>query len=228
MNENEALAALQQCRPLMITLAEQGYNYLYDPADLALVKQYQESIEATASFFELAQAEVERQFPLKGYLWLMFYHETAQDVEALAAESSDPYDLHNAALWQQSEQQQELEPEQHTIFVPPPDSHAPTNQETPEFRPFKQRLEGYQRDLQEGIATGVLRRSDDTFLFFVSEMAEQVPLLLPIAEKCLARISAGIEGTPPPAPFTKKEQDRILGVRETIQEYDGEVPEILW
>jgi len=59
-------------------------------------------------------------------------------------------------------------------------------------------------------------------------MAEQVPLLLPIAEKLLARIYAGIDGTPPPAPFTKKDQDRLLGVRETIQEYNGEVPEILW
>jgi len=132
MNEHEALAALQQCRPLMITLAEQGYNYLYDPADLALVKQYQEAIEAITFFSEPAQAERERQFPGKGFIWLMFYQETAQDVETLAAESSDPYDLHNTALWQHSEQQQELELEQRTIFVLPPDSHAPTNQETPE------------------------------------------------------------------------------------------------
>jgi hypothetical protein len=82
--------------------------------------------------------------------------------------------------------------------------------------------------MREGIATGILRRRDDTFLFYVSETSEQLPLLLPIAEKLLARVYAEIERTPGPAPFTKKEQDRILGVREMIQEYDGKVPKILW
>ncbi len=81
--------------------------------------------------------------------------------------------------------------------------------------------------MQEGSATGILRLRDDAFLFYVSKAAEQLPLLLPIAEKLLARVTAEIEGTPSPS-FTKKEQDRIIGVREMIQEYHGEVPTILW
>ncbi len=88
----------------MSKLAEQGYDYLYDPVDLALVKQYQEAIEAITFFSEPAQAELERTFPGKGFIWLTFYHETAQDVETLAAQPSDPYNLHDDALWQHLEQ----------------------------------------------------------------------------------------------------------------------------
>jgi hypothetical protein len=130
----------------MNKLAEQGYDYLYDRADLALVKQYQEAIEAITFFSEPAQAELERTFPRKGFIWLTFYHETAQDVETLAAQPSDPYNLHDDALWQHLEQQQ-----QQGTALPSPPSPSPTNQETPEFRPFKQRLEAHQSDMREGI-----------------------------------------------------------------------------
>jgi hypothetical protein len=51
--------------------------------------------------------------------------------------------------------------------------------------------------------------------------------LLPLAEKLSARVSAELEGSAPP-PFTAKEEERILGVKETIQEYRGHVPTIDW
>lgn len=48
LNEVEALAGLEACRSLMDKLAQQDYDYVYDSADLALVKQHQEAIVAAA------------------------------------------------------------------------------------------------------------------------------------------------------------------------------------
>ena len=53
-NEAEALVELEACRSLMEKLAQQGYDYVYDPVDLAQVKQHQEAIAATAHFSEAA------------------------------------------------------------------------------------------------------------------------------------------------------------------------------
>lgn len=85
-NEAEALTRLEACRSLMEKLAQQGYDYVYDPADLALVKQHQEAIAAAAHFSEAAQRAVESRFPGKGFVWLTFYQENMADVERRGAE----------------------------------------------------------------------------------------------------------------------------------------------
>jgi hypothetical protein len=81
--------------------------------------------------------------------------------------------------------------------------------------------------MEDDLTSGIIRQADDSLLFYVSEMAEQVPLLLPIAEKLSTRVTAEIEGTTPP-PFTPQEEQRILGVRETMQQYRNHIPKILW
>ncbi len=203
MNDAEALAGLQACRPLMDKLAAQGYDYRYDPADLALVQEYQEAIAATEYFSEAAQQEATHQFPAKGFLWLKFYQETWEDVERRGAEPPDF--LRNLRL----------APKETSTEYPAP------------ILPFRERLLEHQRDMEDDVARGILRLADDQFLFYVSTMAEQVPLLLPIAEKLSARVTAEVEGISPPR-FTRKEEERILGVRETIQEYGGHIPTIDW
>ncbi len=203
MNETEALTRLQACRSLMDKLAEQGYDYVYDPADLALVKEHQEAIEASAHFSEAAQREVGQQFPGKGFLWLTFYQETLEDIERRGAEPPDFF------------RNLRLAPKETSTVQPAP------------IRPFRERLLEHQRNMEDDLVCGVLRHVDDRFLFYVSEMAEQVPLLLPIAEKLSARVTAEVEKTSPPR-FTRKEEDRILGIRETMQEYSGQVPKIIW
>jgi hypothetical protein len=57
----------------------------------------------------------------------------------------------------------------------------------------------HQRDMESDLACGIIRHSDESFLFSLSEMAEQVLLLLPIAEKLSAKVTASIEGTQPPS-----------------------------
>jgi hypothetical protein len=203
MNEAEALVGLQACRPLMDKLAEQGYDYIYDPVDLDLVKQYQEAIAEAAHFSETAQQEVTRQFPGKGFVWLTFYQETWEDVERRGAEPPDFF------------RNGRLVPEEPSTGQPAP------------IRPFRERLLEHQRDMEDDLACGIIRYADDQFLLYVSEMAEQIPLLLPIAEKLSARVTAEIERTAPPK-FTAKEEERILGVRKTMQEYSGQVPKMAW
>ncbi len=202
MNEAEALVGLEACRPLMDKLAKQGYDYIYDPADLALVKQYQAAIAVAAHFSEAAQQVVERQFPGKGVVWLVFYQESLEDVER---RGSEPPSFFNGRL------------------TPPALAAEPSGA----IRPFRERLLEHQRDMEDGIATGILRHSDDAQLFFVSEMAAEVPLVLSIAEKLSARVDAEIDGKVPLA-FTAKEKERLLGVGETMQEHGGQVPKILW
>ncbi len=202
MNEAEALVGLEACRPLMDKLAQQGYDYMYDPADLAVVKQHQEAIAAAPHFSEAAQRQVERQFPGKGFVWLLFYQENLADVERRGAEPPSFFNLR---------------------LTPPPLPHEPPGT----IRPFRERLLEHQRDIEDGLMTGVLRHGDDAELLFASEMAAQVPLVLPIAEKLSARIDAELNVEPLPQ-LSLKEQERLLGVQETMQEYNGHVPKILW
>jgi hypothetical protein len=42
-----------------------------------------------AHFSEAGQLEVEQQFPGKGFMWLIFYQETWEDVERRGAEPPD-------------------------------------------------------------------------------------------------------------------------------------------
>ena len=202
MNEIQILESLQACQPLMEKLEAQEYDYIFDPADLALVKLHQQAITETAYFSEAAQQEVERRFPVRGLIWLLFYQETLEDIECRGAEPPDFF------------RNLRLTPEETSIEHPAP------------IRPFRERLLEHQRDMNDDVTCGIIRRSDDQLLFYMSEMAEQVPLLLPIAEKLSARVTAEIEGIPPPT-FTLKEEERILGIRETMQEYGGLVPKIV-
>lgn len=201
-NEAEALTGLEACRSLMEKLAQQGYDYVYDPADLTLVKQYQEAIAAAVHFSEAAQREVESRFPRKGFVWLIFYQENLADVERRGAEPPSFFNLR---------------------LTPPPLEDEPPGA----IRPFRERLLEHQRDIEDGLATGVLRPSDDALLLYASELATQMPLVLPIAEKLSEGVGAELNVEPLP-PFSPKEQERLLGVRETMREYGGQVPTILW
>lgn len=201
-NEAETLARLEACRSLMEKLAQQGYDYVYDPVDLAQVKQHQKAIAAAAHFSEAVQRELERRFPGKGFVWLLFYQENLADVERRGKE---PPNFFNGRL------------------TPPQLPNEPEGA----IRPFRERLMEHQRDIEDGLATGTLRPSDDAELLYTSEMAVQVPLVLPIAEKLAARVDAELNAEPLP-PLSPKEQERLLGVQETMQKYGGQVPTIRW
>jgi hypothetical protein len=201
MNEAEALIGLEACRSLMDKLARQGYDYVYDSADLALVKQHQETIAVAARFSEAAQREVESRFPGKGFLWLTFYQENLADVERRGAEPPSFFNLR---------------------LTPPPLA----NEQEGTIRPFRERLLEHQRDMEDGIATGLLRLSDDAELFYASELAAEIPLVLPLAEKLSARVDAEVDARKAPQ-LSPKERERLLGVREIMQEYSGQVPKIL-
>ena len=202
INEAEALVGLDACRTLMEKLAQQGYDYVYDPDDLAQVKQYQEAIAAAAHFSEAAQREVESRFPRKGFVWLTFYQENLGDIERRGAEPPSFFNLR---------------------LTPPPLENEPPSA----IRPFRERLLEHQRDIEDGLATGVLRYADDALLLYASELAIQMPLVLSIAEKLSARVDAELNAEPLP-PFSPKEQERLLGVQEIMQEYGGQVPVIRW
>lgn len=202
MNEAEALAGLEACRSLMDKLARQDYDYVYDPADLALVKHHQEAIAAAPHFSEAAQHEVERRFPGKGFVWLLFYQENLADVERRGAEPPSFFNLR---------------------LTPPPLEGVPEGA----IRPFRERLLEHQRDIDDGLATGVLRYGDDAELLYASEMAAQVPLVLPIAEKLSARVDAELNAEPLPQ-LSLKERERLQGIQETMQEHGGQVPTVQW
>ena len=144
---------------------------------------------------------MERRFPRKGFVWLLFYQENLADVERRGME---PPSFFNGRL------------------TPPPRSLEPPDA----IRPFRERLLEHQRDIEDGLETSVLRPSDDAELLYASAMAAQVPLVLPIAEKLSARVDAELNAEPLP-PFSPKEQERLLGVQETMQENGGQVPTIL-
>jgi hypothetical protein len=166
------------------------------------VRQHQDAIAAAAHFSEATQREVERRFSGKGFVWLTFYQENLADVERRGVE---PPSFFNGRL------------------TPPPLENEPESA----IRPFRERLLEHQRDMMDGLATGVLHPSDDSELFFASTLAAEVPLVLPIAEKLSARVDAELDAREAPQ-LSPKEQERMRGVQETMGEYGGQVPNILW
>lgn len=156
----------------MEKLAQQGYDYVYNPDDLVLVRQHQAAI-AAAHFSAVTQREVERRFSGKGFVWLTFYQENLADVERRGGE---PPSFFNGRL------------------TPPPLENEPEGA----IRPFRERLLEHQRDMMDGLATGVLHPSDDSELFFTSTLAAEVPLVLPIAEKLSAQIDAELDAKEAP------------------------------
>jgi hypothetical protein len=89
------------------------------------------------------------------------------------------------------------------------------------YYPFRQRLKTLERGIDEFLACGILRPSDDYELLLIAEVAQENPLYLSIAEKMLAIVNAEVGGDPAPE-MTRQEWILLYEFRLQLLKYGHE------